>query len=119
MSQARAKAFLHKTSPASVTACMVSIISSMLTERKLAHRGLHKALQRSCSAEIQTQVSLTPNPVLFPPNCTVKTKETENHSMTWASPWLITSIPQAHVLVSQGSGLKEHPAWDGGPPANE
>lgn len=34
-------------------------------------------------------------------------------------PWLIISIPQAHVLVSQGSGLKEHPARDGGPPAKE
>lgn len=84
MSQAWAKAFLHKTSLASMTAYMVSIISSMFTERKLAHRGFHKALQLSRRAEIQTQVSLTPNPVLFPPNCTVRTKEIENHSMTWA-----------------------------------
>lgn len=84
MSQAWAKAFLHKTSLASVTAYMV-ILVPCFTERKLAHRGFHKALQLSCRAEIQTQVSLTPNPVLFPPNCSVRTKEIEKHSVTWTS----------------------------------
>lgn len=101
-----------------MTACMVSSISPVFTERKRWLTEVERFSQsftRKLHAEIPTQVRLTSNSVPFPPNCTVKTKEIYNRSVTWA----VSSTPWANVFVSQGSGLMECPAWDWGPPASE
>lgn len=69
---------VSKTSLTLMIAYMVSIISPVFPERKPwlpEVERFHKALPVSSSAEIQTLVSLTPNSVLFPPNCSIKTKE--------------------------------------------
>lgn len=72
-----AEAFLHKVSLTLMTAYVVNIISPVFMERKLWLTEAERFSQSftSSSAEIQTQVSLTLNSVLFPPDCTVKAKE--------------------------------------------